>query len=257
MLLAAVICAYPAAAQTTTLKPETTRAFDTYVRNAEAQMRQRVSGKKSFLWLDEHADQRAQVISGDLVTENLAVKGGKAPSGMIHDWLGAVFIPGASIEDVTGFFQNPSAQTEYYPELLRAKLLSHEGNRYRIYRRFLKKKVLTAVLDGEFESRYERPDESRGVVTEHSTKIVEIENHDTPQEKARPVGEDRGFMWRLNSYWRLQKTENGVLAELRTISLSRSIPTGLGWMIKPFITQIPVESLSSTLRGTRKAVEAH
>jgi hypothetical protein len=45
------------------------------------------------------------------------------------------------------------------------------------------------------------------------------------------------------------------MAECRTISLSRGIPSGMGWMIKPFIQNVPRESLTSTLRNTRKAVE--
>lgn len=254
LCLVVTFCAYPAAAQTTTLKPETTRAFDEYVRQAETRMRQRVDGRVSFLWLDEHPTERAKAMAGELVIENLTANGGKAPGGLIHDWLGAMFIPGASIQDVVRFFQDPAHQKEFYPEVLESRELGRDGNSIRIYRRFLKKKVLTAVLDAEFESRYEYPDDSRCAVSEHSTKIVEVQNHGEPDERTLPAGGDRGFMWRLNSYWRLEKVEGGVLAELRTISLSRGIPTGLGWMIKPFITGIPVESLTSTLEGTRKAL---
>jgi hypothetical protein len=38
-------------------------------------------------------------------------------------------------------------------------------------------------------------------------------------------------------------------------SLTRDIPTGLGWMIGPFVTEIPKETLTFTLEATRKAVQ--
>jgi hypothetical protein len=41
---------------------------------------------------------------------------------------------------------------------------------------------------------------------------------------------------------------------LRTLSLSRSIPIGMGWIMKPILQNVPRESLAATLRNTRKAV---
>ena len=40
----------------------------------------------------------------------------------------------------------------------------------------------------------------------------------------------------------------------RAISLSRDVPTGLGWIINPIIRSLPRESLSNTLRETRQAL---
>jgi hypothetical protein len=37
------------------------------------------------------------------------------------------------------------------------------------------------------------------------------------------------------------------------VSLTRDIPTGLGWMIGPFVTSVPRESLTFTLTTARKA----
>ncbi len=253
-LLLALVGVQSAAGQSTTLRPETSAAFDAYVRTVETQMRQRADGTKSFLWLDEHPDERAEVMAGKFVIEKRTANGGKAPHGLIHDWFGAMFLPGASIEDIVQFFQDPSAQTGFYPELLTAKVLSRNGNEFRMYRRLLKKRILTVVLDGEFEVRYEYPSASRCFVSGRSTRIAEVKNHNTPDEEVLPVGEGHGFLWRMNAYWRLEQIDGGVLAELRTMSLSRGIPTGLGWIIKPFTKDIPVESITSTLEGTRKAV---
>jgi hypothetical protein len=61
-------------------------------------------------------------------------------------------------------------------------------------------------------------------------------------------------MWRLNSYWRFQQRDGGVYVQLEAISLTRDIPTGLGWLITPFITSIPKESLAFTLTRTRQVL---
>jgi hypothetical protein len=41
---------------------------------------------------------------------------------------------------------------------------------------------------------------------------------------------------------------------LEAISLTREIPAGLGWLIRPFVTSVPQESLSFTLSRTRAAL---
>ncbi len=89
----------------------------------------------------------------------------------------------------------------------------------------------------------------------YSTKIAEVENPDTPKEKELPVGEDRGFLWRLYAYWRLEEAEDGVFVESLSVSLSRRIPFGLGWVVKPFVTSLPRESLEGMLQATRVAVK--
>jgi hypothetical protein len=69
-----------------------------------------------------------------------------------------------------------------------------------------------------------------------------------------PPGKDNGFLWRLNSYWRFFETGRGVYVQCEAVSLTRDIPTGLHWLIAPFIESIPKESLEFTLRSTRTAV---
>jgi hypothetical protein len=60
----------------------------------------------------------------------------------------------------------------------------------------------------------------------------------------------------MDSSWRFEEKDQGVYVEVESISLTRDIPMGLGWLIKPFVTSIPRESLVMTLGATRSAVEA-
>ena len=69
-----------------------------------------------------------------------------------------------------------------------------------------------------------------------------------------PVGRDGGYLWRLNTYWRLLERDEGTYLQCESVSLTRGIPTGLGWLVGPFVTSIPRESLAFTLETTARAV---
>jgi hypothetical protein len=58
----------------------------------------------------------------------------------------------------------------------------------------------------------------------------------------------------LNAYWLLEQRPEGVYLECRSISLSRDIPAGLGWAIRPMMTTVPRKSLHDTLEATARAV---
>ena len=120
--------------------------------------------------------------------------------------------------------------------------------------RLLRKKVLTVVLNSEYEVELSRVSERRWYMRSLSTRITQIEDHGEPTEMELPVGKDGGFLWRLNTYWKLEEADDGVLVECNAVGLSRDIPWGLGWMIKPFVESMPKESLEATLQATRLAV---
>ena len=86
------------------------------------------------------------------------------------------------------------------------------------------------------------------------TSPSEIVSPGEPTEMELPAGEDHGFLWRLHSYWRFQETPEGVYIEADVVGLSRGVPFGLGWLIKPISRSLPRHSLESTLRATREAV---
>jgi hypothetical protein len=135
-------------------------------------------------------------------------------------------------------------------------LIRHDGNEYQIYYRLVKKKVITITLNTNHDVQYFPIDATHCRSRSVATRIAEVADADTPSEHEKPVGHDGGFMWRLNSYWRFEEQDGGVYVEAESISLTRDIPMGLGWMLKPFVTTIPRESLLMTLGSTRSAVEA-
>ncbi len=236
------------------LRAETGAAFDAYVKDAERVLKRRVEGELPFLWTDDDPEQRMELRNGNILIET-PTKTPDIKGGLLHVWLGAMFVPGATAPQVLAVLQNYDRHQEWYPEVVDSKLLGREGDTLRGYQRLLKKKVLTAVLNTEHEARYWQVSESCWAGTSVSTKIAEVENAGEPGEKELPVGEDSGFLWRLEAYWHLEEAEDGTFVECVTISLSRQIPFGLGWLIKPFVESLPRESLEGTLQATRLAVK--
>ncbi len=238
----------------TKVSPETVAEFDAYIKDKERLLQKRIDGERPFLWTDDVPERRITLRRGDILIEGLP----ETPSiegGLLHVWLGAMFIPQATGPEVLAVLQDYDRHQEWYPEPIESKLLSQDGDVYRGYLKLRKKKVLTVVLNTEHEAHYSQVSDNRWYMKSYSTKIAEVENPDTPKEKELPVGEDRGFLWRLYAYWFIEEAEDGVFVECVSVSLSRRIPTGLGWVVKPFVTSMPRESLEGMLQATRVAVK--
>ncbi len=239
------------------LKPQTLAAFDNYARTAEARI-DREARQPNFLWAAESPARLAQVRNGDIVTAPKAGKGDlPVPDGLVHDWIGAAFLTGATIDRVLAFVQDYNRHKDtHQPEVLDSKLLARNGNDFKIYLRLRKKKVITVVLNTEHAVHYTEIAPTRWVSASRATRIAEVDSPGTPKERELPVGSDHGYLWRLNSYWRFAERDGGVYVECEAISLTRNVPTGLGWIIEPIIRSLPAESLASTLRSTRDSVRS-
>jgi len=246
-----------------TLQPATIRAFEIYVAATEARFGKSLR-RPEFFWIDElPAEKRAEAyerlksgkvemrrVNGEQGAETSAI-----PGGMIHDWQGMVFIPGAKLDEVLEFLKDYNSRaTDYAPDVERCKIEEHDGDHFRVFMRFRRKKIITVVLNTEQEIWYYRDSPTRAHSRSTATRIAEVENAGTPKEKEKPPGEDSGFMWRLETWWRMEERDGGVYVENEVVSLTRDIPAGLGWMIEPFVTAIPKESLEFTMEMTRRGV---
>jgi hypothetical protein len=145
-------------------------------------------------------------------------------------------------------------QVIYAPHVRRSKLLRHDGNEFTAFLQFYRKAIVTVVLNTEFRTTYVSVAPGRVESRGYSTRIAEVDHLGERGEKEKPVGTGRGFLWRLNSYSRVQETDGGVFFQMETIALTRRVPFGWGWLVNPYIERIPKQSLSSLLGATRKAV---
>ena len=252
-----------APARSAELKPETLAAFDHYVRQAEQRMDEEL-GRNTFLLPDAQLPERRDTAyqrlrHGEMIVERLN-KGGEetqVPHGLIHHWAGIVFISGATVEQTLALIQDyDHHQDVYSPEVMRSRLVRRQGDTYHIFLCLRKHKVTTVVLESEYDVHFVRLDAHRAYSRSHSTRIAEVENPGGRSEHDRPPGNDHGYMWALDTYWRFLEAKDGLFIQCEAISLSRDIPTGLAWLIGPFVQSIPRESLEFILTTTRKAVAA-
>ena len=249
------------------LKQQTTAAFDRYVALSEARINSSLSLSETdpapFLWVDTlPASQRvaalAQLRSGKIVIEKLTtLDDGKpipVPGGLIHHWIGIVFIPGATLAQTLALVQDYDHHAQYYsPQVIASKIISRNGDDFRIYLRLYEKKILTCVLDTRHEVHYVVLDSAHAWSRSRTTEVREVADWKQADEHDLPAGRDDGFLWRMNTYWRFEQKDGGVYVECQSISLTRDIPTGLGWLIGPFVESIPRESLEFTLGATRRS----
>ena len=260
-LLAVSLPVFPLCAQfafSTKVSPRTVREFDQYAQTVEQQLSMRWRGQRPFLSIGDLSSERENVLRGDLV-----IRPGSPDNpipitdGLVHDWFGAVFIPNTTMQKVIGVLEDFDKHEQIYPEVIKSRLLRRSGNVVTGYWRLQRKQQLIPVaFDVEQEAYYRGVGPGKWTCRAYARKISEVDNPGTSREKVLPPGEGQGFLWRLYAYWTLETVNHGVLAECRTLSLSRSIPAGLGWAIKPFIQSMPRESLSSTLSNTRSAAAA-
>ena len=248
----------------TELKPKTREAFDKYIRLTEERLKNEPAQGKQFLSIDVMAaDQKNAVMErlkkGEVVIDRKqTLEGGKeidVSDGMIHHWVGIVFIPGTTLKKTLALQQDYDHHAQFYaPNVTRSKLVSRKDDDFKISYRVRQKKVITVVMDTDYDVLYEAVSPTRERSRSYSTRIQEIENVGEKTERAKPVDDGNGFMWRLYSYWRMEERDGGVYVQCEAVSLSRDIPTGLGWMIKGYVESVPRESLMFTLGKTREAL---
>jgi hypothetical protein len=250
------------AAEVTLAQPQTrtTEAFDHYVAEAEARITRARGAAGSFLRIEslpvvQRTERVTRLRRGEILIEKAGDTRAEIPGGLIHDWLGTVFIPHATVTQLLGVVQDYDHLTRYYsPDVMQSRLVSRAGDDWHVFMRLHKHKVVTVVLDTEYSVRYGRLDAAHQFSLSRSTRVTEITDPGGRKERALADGDDHGFMWRLNTYWAFEQAADGVFVECEAISLTRDIPAGLGWLIGPFIQSIPRESLQFTLNATRAAL---
>ncbi len=237
------------------LKSRTVEAFDDYMRKVEARI-EKQARSADFLWVDGSPERKRQALEGGVLAEPFARSGDlEIADGLIHDWIGAVFIPGVTLDQALKFVEDYGNHKNFYkPEVLDSKTLSQSGDQFNVFLRLKKKKVITVVLNTRHEVRYIRVDAKRAYSRSYATRIAEVQNAGKPDERELQPGRDHGFLWRLNSFWRFEQRDGGVYVECEAVSLTRDVPTGLGWLINPIVRSLPKESLAATLAATRQGL---
>ncbi len=238
------------------------KVFDHYIQLTEERVSRELAPGGAFLNVDTlSANERdaayAKLRAGEVRIESLAtLDRGQTiacPACMIQHWVGIVFIPGAMLKQTLELMQDYDHQAEVFaPDVMRAKILSHNGDDFTVFMRFHRAMVVTVVLDTEHGVRYQRIDATHAASRAFSTRVQEVEHADTSSERDLPEGKDNGYLWRINNYWRFLQRDGGTYVQCESVSLSRDIPTGFAWLVAPFVESVPRDSLRFTLEAARK-----
>jgi hypothetical protein len=242
------------------LRKETLEAWNAYVAATERRIEREVTDPRRFLALDfqpapREAEERREVLAGEVVATSVKTRDANdreidVPHGTIQHWRADILVPGVSIDVVEAALRS-GATLEGQPEVLEARILARDGDTMRVYLKVRKKSLVTVTYLTEHESVVRRLAPDRLVSRSVATRIVELEDAGTSRERPKPEGEDHGYLWRLNSYWRYQSAPGGVIIELESLTLSRDIPLVLVPIASPIVNRIARESLKQTLVSLR------
>jgi hypothetical protein len=262
--LANVCIALAADPEPVKLKAETQAAFDRYVKLTESRNQSELQGGTNLLWIDglppaQRAEAYAALKRGEVKMQKLEIldagKPIRCPGGLIHHWTGVVFVPGAKLDDVLGLLEDYDHHSVYFaPDVERSKIESRNGDHFRVFLRFRRHKVITVVLNTEHEIDYSRDAPDRAHSRSSAVRVSEVENPGKSDEREKAPGDDGGYLWRMETWWRMEERDGGVYVQSEVVSLTRDIPAVLSWLVSPFVTSIPKETLTATLVATRKAV---
>jgi hypothetical protein len=243
------------------LQPKTLAAFQRYVTATEARIATELDGRQPFLWVNRQAaaakaDAMARLTRGEVVPARLETwdngKKIKADDGMIHHWIGSVLLPGVSLAKAKAVVE----RYDQYPRVLgpmvqRASILQHAGSDYVVQMRTSMQKMITVVIDADYRIAYRTIGPSKLYTRSVVDNVFEVKSPGEADENRVPGDKSGGFLWRLNTYCSFEEIPAGTVEQCESISLTRGIPWGFGFIVGPFVNSIPRETLEFTLSRVR------
>ena len=252
------------------LQAKTAQAWEQYLRYADQKVERELALKDRFLIADylapkEQAEVRRKLQAGQIFSDKVrgVVPSGTSfsvPDGEIHHWWGTILLPNIQLSDLLAFLKDYDHHAGRFEDVQNSRLISKQDDYYRFYFRLKHSQaIITAYYNTEQECQYKTWDANHVSSRSNAYKIAELENADTPTETEKPPGNDRGFMWKLVSWWRFEQVDKGVIVELESASLSRDIPLVVKLIpgVSDYIRSTPRKTLESILTSIRDYTAAH
>lgn len=241
------------------LSREAIAGWANYITATDQRIAREFGSRDRFLAQDfrpDAASNRTAVLAGKIVIDPMVTTDARGaemdvPYAMVHHWRGAVLIPGARLDDLLKQLQNGAAGAKQQEDVLESRVLERGPDRMRIFLRLQRTKFVTVVYNTEHLVLFKRHGATRASSASTATKIAEIQSPGTPAERELPIGNDRGFLWRWNAYWRYEQVAGGVIAECESVSLSRGIPSVVRYLVSSLIASTAYESMERTLATLR------
>ena len=238
----------------TDLKPQTLQAWNGYVEIVNSTTDRRATGGSQFLAVDETADMVQRVRGGELVVTNHDPR--EVPHGLIHHWLGVMFLPNVTLDQVMAVLVNYDHYGDYYkPFIAKSSVMERSGDQEKVNMMMVQKAYsVTAAVDADYQVQIVRLDANRVYIVSNAIRVQEVADYGEPSQHLYPENERPGYVWRTMGLTRLEQRDGGVYVEMETIALSRGIPVAFRWLVKPLTDKLPRKIMMATLEATRAAV---
>ena len=250
--LTALSCGLASAAEPSAA---TLSAYNSYLESAISELDSGVEGK-DILWVNDSTDRVSKLKAGEIIAEpwggepTVSIEGGE-----ISDVIGAVLIPGKSLDEVLALMQDyDSYQTTFAPEVAESKLLSRDGDRFKAAVKFIKKIVIAIGFHVEQTTDFTRVGEAQWQSRGRATKLTELAGVGTAAEAELGADESHGYLWQVFTVENFEQVDGGVIVESRTVSLSALLPLSLRWMAST-LAKIPQQSMTEKLEAIRRALQ--
>lgn len=236
-------------------KQDTLRAWDKTIRDLKLSMSSCANGDRPFLSVDESPEMLQRVRQGEVVVADRDP--GKVPNGMIHHWIGAMFVPNAALEQVMSVLGSYDRYIDFYKPLIRKSVVvARDGDNAKISVLAVQKAFsVTAAVETDNQVRVVRIDPDKVYMMSDAFRVQEIADFGRPNQHPFPEDRRPGYVWRSFVLQRIEERDGGVYVELEIVALSRSIPIEFRWLIKPVTDELPRRIMLETLNDTRTAVQ--
>ena len=247
-----------AVANAAELKPETLKAWEDYLQTANSHMKERLHSGAHFLWLDESSDRIQQVHSGEILADPIDGQiPARVPSGLIHHWIGAAFIPNVTLNETVAVVRDYARYPDIYPAVIASKPVSRVSMQDKFSVLMMSNRLVQKkALETQNASDFFKLNEKQWYSLCRTTQVQEIENVGQSSERKLADGEGTGYIWRLYSITRFEERDGGVYVELEALALTRDIPASLRWVAAPVVRRISRNSVLASLGKTQEAVKS-
>jgi hypothetical protein len=219
------------------LQPQTAQAYEKY---ADAASRD-FAARARTLAANQRCDGviAARAGSGDGILS--------VPDGLIHHWRGTAFVKGATLQQVADVARDYADYPKVYKNVVASKVLSRQGDQYRVLIRLKEDAGLTAVLDVRSTVEYRTSTDGSIAAISEADEIRQVENFGRANESLLPAGRDSGYLWRAHTFTHFAPVKDGVFVVMETLGLSRRFPPLTGWIIEPIARRLGRKSVEGSL----------
>ncbi len=261
VLVAVVTAGFPPVPE---LTPATLGAYERYVALTERRIQAERADRAPLFWLDRQPDRvrssaRQRLQRGQVVVESVETRDAgqtiDVPSGRIHHWVATALIPGTTVDRVLAVVRDYDRYPQVFaPLMTRVRVVERRDARDVVALRTSVQKLVSVVMEGDYVMEYARVGPDRATTTTIATNLHQVLNEGRADERREPADRTAGYLWRYRMYCAFEQRPEGVLDQCESLTLTRTVPGLVSWLIGGTVAAIPRDSLSLMLAGTRRTL---